>query len=364
MPLPEQLRKYSAPAALAERLPGGACRCLACAHKCVIRDKDAGICGVRFNDGGTLKVPRGYVAGTGLDPVEKKPFFHVLPGALTLSFGMLGCNFKCDFCQNYPSSQAPRFHKPEPSDGWEAPSGPGLAGGTEAVRPEELVEAARTSGARIVVSTYNEPLITAEWAAEIFTGAKAAGLRCGFVSNGYATEEALQYLRPLVDLYKVDLKTFNPDNYSRTIGGKLEHVLNAVKRIHELGFWLEIVTLQIPGFNDSPAETDAIAAFIAGVSKDIPWHITAFHPDYRMTDRAATAPASLEKAREAGLRKGLKYVYTGNVPGRGSEDTGCPSCGRALVRRRGFTVLENSVKLSGQAGSCPACSAPIPGGWA
>ncbi|MBI4801168.1 MAG: AmmeMemoRadiSam system radical SAM enzyme [Elusimicrobia bacterium] len=350
MTLLEQLRKYSAPALLAEKLSGGACRCLACAHKCVIADKSSGRCKARFNDGGALKAPWGYIAGSGLDPIEKKPFFHVLPGALTFSFGMLGCNFKCDFCQNYLTSQALRD--------------PGCPADIQEISAGELVAAARSAGVKLLVSTYNEPLITSEWAAEIFAGAKAAGMRCAYVSNGYASQEALEYLRPLVDFYKVDLKTFNPENYLKTAGGKLEHVLNSIKKIHELGFWLEIVTLLIPGFNDSPAELAALASFLAGISKDIPWHITAFHPDYRMTDREATPPGTLAKARETGLRKGLKYVYTGNIPGRGFEDTCCPACGRTLVRRRGFTALENAIRVSERgAGDCPGCCAEIAGVW-
>ncbi|MBU2574529.1 MAG: AmmeMemoRadiSam system radical SAM enzyme [Elusimicrobia bacterium] len=351
MTLFEQLRKYSAPAALAEKMPGNACRCLACAHKCVIAAGGAGVCKVRFNEGGTLKAPWGYISGSAPDPVEKKPFFHVLPGAVTLSFGMLGCNFKCAFCQNHRTSQVLR----DPAC---------LAGSLEPVTPEELASAARTAEAGLIVSTYNEPLITAEWSAAVFREARKYGIRAAYVSNGYASAEVLDYIRPHVDLYKADLKTFDDEKYRKTAGGKLGKVLKALEMIHAKGFWLEIVTLLIPGFNDGTAELEALAGFIAGLSGDIPWHVTAFYPAYKMTDRDATSPATLVKAREIGLRKGLKYVYTGNIPGRGFEDTCCPACGRALVRRRGFKVLENAVRSSGRGtGACPGCSADIAGVW-
>jgi pyruvate formate lyase activating enzyme len=347
----EQLHQYSAPGALWEKASDGRVRCLACAHKCVIATGRSGICGVRFNEAGALKVPWGYVSGRGLDPVEKKPFFHALPGALTFSFGMLGCNFKCSFCQNYGISQALRDRSCASAD-------------ITPARPEELAAEARDSGAKLIVSTYNEPLITAEWSAAVFKEARKHGLKGAFVSNGYASSEALDYLRPYADLYKADLKTFDPENYETVIGGKLEKVLKGIEMAHEKGFWLEIVTLLIPGFNDSLPELEALAGFISGVSPDIPWHVTAFHPDYEMTDRRATPAETLLQAREAGLRKGLKFVYTGNIPGQGFEDTRCPSCGVTLIRRRGFQVLENTIRVSADGkGFCRTCSAHVPGFW-
>jgi pyruvate formate lyase activating enzyme len=302
---------------------------------------------VRFNDGGTLKVPWGYISGCGPDPVEKKPFFHALPGARTFSYGMLGCNFKCSFCQNHLISQIR--------------GGGRFSGAVEPATPEQLAASAREAGAAFIVSTYNEPLITSEWNMAVFKEARKSGIRGAYVSNAYASREVLEYIRPHVDLYKADLKTFSAENYARTAGGKLSAVLKSVEMIHSLGFWLEIVTLVIPGFNDSDGELASIAGFIAGLSRDIPWHVTAFHPDHNMTDRNPTPAGTLLRAREAGLGKGLRYVYTGNIPGGGFEDTLCYSCGRALIRRRGYKILENSILLSGTTGKCPACSAKIPG---
>ena len=351
MTLEEKIHECSAPAELFERLKDNGARCLACAHKCVIPPGGAGICKVRFNSGGVLKVPWGYISGYGLDPIEKKPFFHALPGALTFSFGMLGCNFKCSFCQNYLTSQALR----DPAC---------FAGEIQPAAPEKLAEAAREAGAAFAVSTYNEPLITAEWSVAVFKEARKYGIRGAYVSNGYASAEVLDYIRPHVDIYKVDLKTFSAENYLKVAGGELANVLKAIEMIHARGFWLEIVTLLIPGFNDGEKELESLAAFIAGVSKDIPWHITAFYPTYKMTDREATPPATLLKAREIGLKKGLKYVYTGNIPGQGFEDTLCPSCGKGLVTRRGFKILNNSVKVTKKGkGLCGNCSAAIPGLW-
>lgn len=351
MTLEDTLRKYSAPAELCEKLGDGRSRCLACAHKCVIQPGNTGACKVRFNEGGSLKVPWGYVSGCGLDPIEKKPFFHALPGALTFSFGMLGCNFKCSFCQNYLTSQVLR----DPSC---------HIGEVEPAAPEKLAAAAREAGAPFIVSTYNEPLITAEWSAAVFKEARKSGIRGAYVSNGYASPEALDYIRPYVDLYKVDLKTFNEENYLKVAGGKLANVLKAIELIRAKGFWLEIVTLLIPGFNDGDAELESLAGFISGLSKDIPWHVTAFYPTYNMTDRGATPPATLLKAREIGLKKGLKYVYTGNIPGQGFEDTNCPSCGKTLVTRRGFSILTNTIKVTKKGkGLCSHCSTPIPGVW-
>ena len=347
----EQMRKFSSPAELSEKLVDGKTRCLACAHKCVIAPGGSGVCKVRFNEGGSLKVPWGYVSGLGLDPIEKKPFFHVLPGALTFSFGMLGCNFKCSFCQNYLTSQALR----DPACS---------AAGIEPADPASLASGAREAGASFIVSTYNEPLITAEWGVAVFKEARKHGIRGAYVSNGYASPEALDYIRPHVDIYKADLKTFSDENYLKTAGGNLADVLKAIELIYAKGFWLEIVTLLIPGFNDSPEELASLAGYISGISKDIPWHVTAFYPTYQMTDRGSTPPETLLMARDIGLKKGLKYIYTGNIPGQGFEDTRCPSCGKALVTRRGFRILSNAIKVTKKGkGLCGNCLAAIPGIW-
>ena len=268
---------------LYERLDNGRVRCFACGHRCLIPPGRDGICRVRFNEAGTLKVPFGYVAGLQLDPVEKKPFFHALPGARALSFGMLGCDYHCGYCQNWITSQALR------DESAAAPS--------EAATPAGIVSAAKRAGARIVTSTYNEPLITSEWAVEVFRHAKAEGLVCSYVSNGNGTEEVLEYIRPWVSLYKVDLKGFRDRPY-RDLGGTLERVTWTIRALHEKGFWLEVVTLVVPGFNDSVEELRDIARFLVSVSPDIPWHVTAFHPDYRMEDRPPTSVRALLRAAE------------------------------------------------------------------
>lgn len=340
MPFHEELSRE---AELCKALPGGKVRCLACAHGCVPAEGRAGICGVRFNREGKLLAPWGYVSGASPDPIEKKPFFHVLPGARTLSFGMFGCNFHCGFCQNWQIAGVAEAAalRPEPAS------------------PEALAAAAAACGARVVVSTYNEPLITAEWGAAVFAAAKERGLLTGFVSNGYATPEAAAFLRPHLDLWKVDLKSFNADNYRKVCGADLGKVLKGIELIRASGFWVEVVTLLIPDFNDSDAEIGAMAAFLSGLSPDIPWHLTAFHPDHRMTDRGPTPESTLLRARGIALGKGLRYVYCGNSAGAAGQNTACPSCGREVITREGFGVKKN---LLGEKGVCP-CGHKIPGIW-
>jgi pyruvate formate lyase activating enzyme len=323
-------------------------RCTACGHRCLIKDGRRGICQVRFNQGGVLRVPDGYVAALQVDPVEKKPFFHVLPGSNALSFGMLGCDFHCDFCQNWLSSQALRDE----------------AASTRAdpVSAPALVDLARAYHSRSIASTYNEPLITTEWAVKVFKPAREAGLKTLYVSNGNATPEALDYLAPWLDGYKVDLKTMSDANYRKIIGGVLQHVLDTIRWVHERGIWLEVVTLVIPGMNDSIEELWDAARYIRSISPDIPWHVTAFRPDYKMTDRGPTPAATLLRAAEIGEEAGLHYVYTGNLPGRTKnwEDTRCPNCQATVIRRVGFQVLANTITAEG---ACPACGTPIPGMW-
>ena len=337
-------------AELVEPLDGSAVRCLACGHRCVIKPGKRGVCQVRFNDGGSLRVPWGYVAALQADPIEKKPFSHVLPGAIALTFGMLGCDFKCGYCQNWLTSQTLRN-----------PASDAAANLIRQVTPEEIVETALRIGADAVVSSYNEPLITSEWAVDVFQKARESGLKCAFVSNGNATPEALAYLLPYLDAYKVDLKSMRQETY-RQLGGALKHVLATIEQAHALGLWLEVVTLVVPGFNDSNDELWDVARFLARVSPDIPWHVTAFHPDYQMTDRDFTPPESLLRAAEIGREAGLNYVYAGNLPGRVGdyEDTFCMGCRRALIRRRHYEVRE--YHLDDQ-GCCPSCGLRLPGIW-
>ena len=345
--LADLLEAHTAEGEMWEPIDRDRIRCYACGHECPIPTGAQGVCRVRFNRNGRLRVPWGYVGGTQCDPVEKKPFFHLYPGALAYSFGMLGCDLHCAYCQNWVTSQALR----DPSA--TAPPRP--------TTPRVLVDDAVRSGARLVVSTYNEPLITGEWAVAVFKAAREAGLTTGFVSNGNATPRALEYLRPWLDAYKVDLKSFD-DHHYRRLGGRLEPILDTIRRLHRMDLWLEVVTLLIPGFNDSDDEVRRLTEFLAGVSPDIPWHVTAFHRDYRMNDTADTAPASLVRAAGIGRESGLRFVYAGNRPGQvGSlEHTGCPTCGMAVVERCGYEV--GAYRLTSD-GRCQGCLTKIPGRW-
>jgi len=349
--LQDKMDRLTAPGELYERLEKDEVRCYACAHHCLIRPGKRGICKVRFNLNGELRVPWGYVAALQTDPVEKKPFSHLLPGSSALTFGMLGCNFHCSYCQNWLTSQTLR----DP-----AASQLPLQYAHE-ISADEIVAHARRTGAQLIVSSYNEPLITSEWAVEVFKKARQAGLQCAYVSNGYGTPQVMAYLAPYLTAYKIDLKTMQ-DKYYRSLGGVLQKVLDTIEQAYRLGLWIEVVTLVIPGFNDSREELWEAGRFLASISPDIPWHLTAFHPDYQMTDTMSTPPAVLRMAAEIGQEAGLHYVYAGNLPGRvGSlEDTICPHCQETLIQRRGFTV--QSYRLTA-GGACPKCGAKIAGIW-
>jgi pyruvate formate lyase activating enzyme len=333
---------------LTEQLDNEAVRCYACGHRCLVGPGRRGICKVRFNEGGRLLVPANYVAALACDPTEKKPFFHVLPGSDTLTFGMLGCDLHCGYCQNWLTSQALRDD----------------AAGTapRVVTADKLVAMAKAYGASMVGSSYNEPLITAEWAAEVFSKAKPEGFKTAFISNGNATPQVLDYLRPLTDCYKIDLKSMSDRNY-RQLGGVVDNILDTVRMVHERGFWSEIVTLIVPGFNDSEDELRRAADFIASVSPDIPWHVTAYHQDYRMTENANTTAEQLVRACEIGRAAGLRYVYAGNQPGRVGrwENTHCHNCDELLVERYGYVIRQARVTPEG---FCPKCATKIPGVWA
>ena len=552
-PLGEMLARRTAEGELYEKLPNDRVRCFACGHRCLIPPGFDGICRVRFNEGGVLKVPFGYVGALQLDPVEKKPFFHALPGSRALSFGMLGCDYHCGYCftgdtvvvtdegsttlaelfaacgrtEQRPDAQlafpegrrvvaasgalrrlrgvvrhryrgelvtirpfhlrplrctpdhrvyattdptvpaapvaarnvstdhylvipgrvaaevlparairepvaaasiaATAAHARRPSGARTAfleeddrepaaepravPTGdnylvplrgvdhepyegdvynmeveeehsylagffavsncqnwvtsqalrdPSAVAAPQEITPGELVRLAHEHQARIITSTYNEPLITSEWAVAVFREARAAGLVCSYVSNGNGTPEVLDYIKPWVSLYKVDLKSFR-DRHYRELGGTLERVLWTIRALHERGFWVEIVTLTIPGFNDSDEELRDIARFLVSVSPDIPWHVTAFHKDYKMTGPDDTSVATLLRGVEIGAAEGLRYVYAGNLPGQVGrwENTYCPGCGEVLIERYGFRVMRNRVAD----GRCPKCTRAIPGFW-
>jgi pyruvate formate lyase activating enzyme len=347
--LVDTLDTFTRPASLVQP-EGDALRCMACAHRCLIKPGKRGLCQVRFNQKGILMAPYGYIAGAQIDPIEKKPFTHFLPGSEALTFGMQGCDFHCDFCQNWLSSQVLRDDQATSS-----------VGSIRRITPQQLVNAAVESGAKVIASSYNEPLITTEWAIDIFKLAVEAGIKCVFVSNGNATPEALYALQPYLSGYKIDLKSMQQKNY-RELGGKLQNVLDTIKLAHELGFWVEIVTLVIPDYNDSNEELWEAARFISSISNDIPWHVTAFHPDYHMLDRHPTSVESLIRAAEIGQEAGLHYVYAGNLPGqvRSLEDTYCPECNTRLIQRRGYVLRE--YKITAQ-GTCPHCGAKLAGVW-
>jgi pyruvate formate lyase activating enzyme len=334
------------PGEIYEPMENGWIRCLACGHRCKIGPGKEGICHVRFNDDGVLKVPAGYVACLALDPIEKKPFFHVLPGARALSFGMLGCDYRCSYCQNWNTSQVLRD--------------PDANVMPEPVTADDIVQLALKHRIPVLTSTYNEPLITSEWAVEIFRLAKSHGIRGSYVSNGNGTPEVIRYIRPYIDCYKIDLKGFRQKNYQQ-LGGRLQNVLDTIATLHKEGVWVEVVTLVVPGFNDSEEELGDIARFLVSVSPHIPWHVTAFHPDYQMRATGRTPAGTLTRAAAIGRDAGLEFVYAGNLPGMtgDNENTYCPSCHTLLVAREGFTVRTMSIR----GGRCPRCGHAVPGIW-
>ncbi len=350
MNLSQKLDSLTAPGELYEKLDKNALRCVACGHRCLIRAGKRGICQVRFNDDGELRVPFGYVAALQADPIEKKPFYHFLAGENALSFGMLGCDLHCAYCQNWFISQALRD-----------PASDGAGRTVREVSAKGLVDLAKQADCKIIASTYNEPLITAEWAVAVFKEAKKAGLKTVMISNGHATPEALDYLAPHLDGYKIDLKSMQEKNY-RQLGGTLQHVLDSIVHAKELGLWVEVVTLVVPDFNDSNAELWEAARFLASVSPDIPWHVNAYHRDYKMTENENTPLETLVRAADMGREAGLRYVYAGNVYGRAGEyeSTFCPACQRALIKRVGFSLQDYQLTKGGK---CPHCDAAVAGVW-
>ena len=332
---------------LYEKLDEGKVHCYACGHNCTIKPGARGICQVRYNIGGKLFVPWGYVAALQVDPIEKKPFYHVYPGAETLTFGMLGCDYHCSYCQNWDISQALRDER--------------SGRPPQKINPWEMIELGIHHNAKCVASSYNEPLITSEWASSVFKEAKKEGLTCLYVSNGNATREVLEYIKPLAEGYKIDLKTMNDKHY-RKLGGVLQNVLNTIQMVYDVGFWTEIVTLVVPDYNDSEEELREAARFIKSVSPDIPWHVTAFHKDYKMTGPDNTDSSILVRAAEIGYDEGLHFVYAGNDPGhvKSYENTYCPNCKTTLIERIGYLIRDYKITDDG---CCPKCKTEIPGIW-
>ena len=330
-------------AMLYEKLPEHRVKCSLCNHRCLIGEGKRGICAVRENRGGTLHtlVYRRLISRN-VDPVEKKPMFHFAPGSRSFSIAAVGCNFRCDFCQNYEISQMPREENR-------------ITG--QDVAPEEIVAMARKTGCKTIAYTYTEPTIYFEYAYDIAQRASKEGLKNIFVTNGYMTEEALRTLHPHLHGANVDLKAFRDEFYRERCGGRLEGVLHSLRVMKELGVWVEITTLIIPGLNDSEGELRELAGFIVSLGQEVPWHISRFHPMYKMLDRSPTSVKILERARKVGMEAGLRYVYTGNVPGDPGEDTFCHHCGQLLVDRLGFQILKYQI----QEKKCPKCGTEVEG---
>ena len=334
-------------ARLYEKLPENRVRCNLCAHRCVITDGGRGICQVRENRDGTLyTLVYGRVIARHVDPVEKKPLFHVYPGSTAYSIATPGCNFRCRWCQNWEISQMPRERH--------------LIMGDVAT-PDQIVAAARRRHCRSIAYTYTEPTVFFEYAYDTARLAHEAGLINIYVTNGYMTEEMLETFAPYMDAANVDLKAFKEETYRRYVGARLQPVLDALKTMKRLGIWVEVTTLIIPGINDDPDELRDAARFVAQeLGPQTPWHISRFFPAYKMRDVPPTPLETLMKAREIGREEGLVHIYVGNVTGEAEQDTRCPVCKSLLVRRWGYTVLKNRIRD----GHCPDCGAEIAGIWA
>src|SRR5680860_1436615 len=333
-------------AILYEKLKDNKVRCEACYHHCLISDKKTGICGVRQNiDGNLYLLVYGRAISVNIDPIEKKPLFHFLPGQKAFSLGTMGCNFACDFCQNWEISQIPRnldlIHTGEE---WE---------------PKKIVKYCKDNKIPIIAYTYNEPSIWAEYALDTMKLAKKEGIKNIWVSNGFMSEKSLNLIAPYLDAINIDLKSFSNNFYQKICKGQLNPVKENIKKIWKIGVWEEVTTLIIPGVNDSEKELKQIAKFLVKISKDIPWHISAFYPCYKMLNIIPTPEETLISAYKIGKKAGLNYVYTGNIPNSGYESTFCPKCNTLVVERWGMEVLENNLKN----GKCPKCKTKIQGKW-
>lgn len=320
--------------------------CALCNHRCQIKPGKRGICGVRENQDGKLyTLVYGRLVSGNNDPIEKKPLFHFLPGTSSYSIATVGCNFHCQHCQNFQISQYPHLSHGE------------ITGNTRS--PQQVVEAALTAGSSSISYTYVEPTIFYEFAYDCAVLAHNRNLKNVFVSNGYMSPEVTQHLAPVLDGINIDIKAFNDDFYKKICKARLQPVLDTVRLMHELGVWVEITTLLIPGLNDSSDELRQLARFIKDIDPGMPWHVTAFYPTYKLTDRPPTPVETLRKARDTGLKEGLHFVYEGNIPGEGGENTYCPGCGTEIISRYGMST--RSIKMS--AGTCAHCHEAIPGVW-
>lgn len=318
--------------------------CFLCSHHCQIKEGRRGICYVRKNvDGSLYSLVYGKVISMNVDPIEKKPLFHFLPASTSFSIASVGCNFRCEHCQNFEISQYPKEHEDIP--------------GNE-VMPEDIVGAAERNCCESISYTYTEPTIFFEFAYDCARLAHERGIRNIFVSNGYTTPEATKAIAPYLDGNNIDLKG-SDDFYKKVCGARLEPVKDTIRLMKEMGVWVEVTTLLIPDYNDSEEDLMNIAGFIKSVDSGIPWHVTQFYPTYKIMDKPRTPLKTLRRAREIGIEAGLKYVYEGNVPGEGRENTYCPHCNDLLIMRFGFRIGENRIKE----GRCPKCGTGIEGVW-
>jgi len=332
-------------------------RCLACSHHCLIGQGQTGICGVRYNNGKTLELlTYARPASVAIDPVEKKPLFHFLPGSQIFSFGTVGCNLSCLFCQNWEISQYPKILK-------QKLSGENYASHireiVEELEPEEIVKEAIKHGCPAIAATYTEPTIFFEYAYDVFKLAKKKGLKTVFVSNGYQSKESIELIKDVLDAINIDLKSMSNEFYSKICGAKLEPVLENIKRFYEEGVWVELTTLLIPGKNTSEAELTKAAKFVKSVSPEIPWHFSAFYPNYKMLDLPPTPISTVQKAWKLAKKEGIRFVYVGNVNDPEKESTYCPQCGQLLIKRNYYDVEIIELKN----GKCSSCGEKIPGVW-
>ncbi len=319
-------------------------KCFLCAHHCIILDGKRGICGVRENRSGTLySLVYGKLVSMNIDPIEKKPLFNFLPASKSMSIATVGCNFKCKHCQNYEISQYPKSHDDIPG---------------ENISPEEVVDAAERAGCKSISYTYTEPTIFFEFAYDCSRLAHERGIKNVFVSNGYSSPEAVKAITHFLDANNIDLKG-DDGFYKKICGARLQPVLDTIKLMKERGVWVEVTTLIIPSYNDSEESLTGIIEFIKSVDVSIPWHVTQFYPVFELLDQPRTSVKTLRWARELGIKRGLKYVYEGNVPGEGGENTYCPGCGELLIERFGYQILQNKIKDN----RCFKCAAIIDGIW-
>jgi len=324
----------------------GAVSCNVCAHGCSLQEGQRGRCGVRERRGDELvSLVYGRVVAEHIDPIEKKPVFHVLPGSLSYSIATLGCNFHCSHCQNASIAQVSRSDEVSRSGTLRS--------------PVDIVNSAVSTGCQSISYTYVEPTIFFEFAYDCCLLAQPHGVKNVFVSNGYMSSTVSRLLAPVLAAINIDLKSFNNDFYKRVCGAKLQPVLDSIRLFKELGVWVEVTTLIIPGMNDSEGELKQIASFLASIDKNIPWHVTGFYPAHKMAHVSPTPAKTLMRAQQIGKELGLSYVYAGNRPQAGGENSYCPGCGAELLSRHGFRITANRLK----SGCCPDCSTKIAGVW-